>query len=331
MPKRRSTPHDAAWKQFFALPVVVEHLLRGFFPEVAARLDFSSLRDVSGEWVQSGSRRRGDAVWRADYRDGSGRSLVVFLEFQSTVDRSMARRSLRNVGMAWERMRRAGTLDPDRRLRPLVVVIHAGRRRWTAPGATERVQVAATGEVASPMSAPYAALDARRYAREHLPERNLVSALFDLNNIGALAEATPLLSGLGAWLPELGVDAEPARAAYAEWLSTVMPVLFPGGKAAEMVERLMRLGAEEEDMAYTVLEDRLRRRLKKSETQGQRDLLRDLASRRFGDLAVARVERRLAGTKNAAKLRQIGGWLMECATDEELVARLDAAGPNGRG
>ena len=91
MPERRRQPsHDAARKQFFALSVVVEHLLRGFFPEVAALLDFATLRDVSGEWVQDGTRRRGDSVWRVRYRDGTDRSLMVFLEFQSTVDAGMA-------------------------------------------------------------------------------------------------------------------------------------------------------------------------------------------------------------------------------------------------
>ena len=116
-PPRRS--HDAAWKQFFALSVVVDHLLRGFFPEVAALLDFTTLADISGEWVHDGARRRADSVWRVRNRDGSERSLVLFLEFQSTVDVDMARRVLRNMGMAAERLRRSRALDPDGRLRAL--------------------------------------------------------------------------------------------------------------------------------------------------------------------------------------------------------------------
>ena len=83
MPSRRNASHDAAWKQFFALPVAVEHLLCGFFPEVAALLDFDTLRDVSGEWVGDGRRRRADSVWRVVYRDGSKRSLTLVLEFQA--------------------------------------------------------------------------------------------------------------------------------------------------------------------------------------------------------------------------------------------------------
>ena len=170
MPERRRHPsHDAAWKQFFALSVVVEHLLGGFFREVAALLDFATLRDISGEWVQDGTRRRRDSVWRVRYRDGTDRSLVVLLEFQSTVDASMARRVLRNVGMAYERLRRNGGLDRDGRLRPLRIVVHAGSRRWTAPGAANRVEVSGVGEVQSSMSQPYAALDARRPWRASRP------------------------------------------------------------------------------------------------------------------------------------------------------------------
>ena len=101
--------HDAAWKQFFALPVAVEHLLRGFFPEVAALADFDTLQDVSGEWVGDGRRRRADSVWRVGYRDGSKRSLTFILEFQATVDRDMVGRVLGMLGMAHRRAQRAGT------------------------------------------------------------------------------------------------------------------------------------------------------------------------------------------------------------------------------
>ena len=155
-PPRKS--HDAAWKQVFSLSVVVEHLLAGFFPDIAALLDFATLADISGEWVHDGARRRGDSVWRVGYRDGSDRSLVLFLEFQSTVDADMARRVLRNIGMAAERLRRNSKLDPDGRLRALCIVIHSGSRRWTAPGAAERVPVDADGEVLALVALPCAAL-----------------------------------------------------------------------------------------------------------------------------------------------------------------------------
>ena len=115
MPSRRiNANHDAAWKQFFALPIAVEHLLVGFFPEVAAWLDLETLRDAAGEWVGDGRRRRADSVWRADYRDGTGRSLVLLLEFQSTVDPDMPARVHGMLGLAHRRARRAGATDQGR-------------------------------------------------------------------------------------------------------------------------------------------------------------------------------------------------------------------------
>ena len=343
--RRTNSRHDAAWKQFFAVSVVVEHLLRGFFPEVAALLDLDTLRDVSAEWVQDGTRRRGDSVWRVRYRDDSARSLMVFLEFQSTVDSGMARRVLRSVGMAYERARRNGVLDGDLKLRSLCIVIHAGVRSWTAPGAAEDVQVSADGEVLACMSEPYAALDARRLPREHLPPTNLVSTLFELNGIKDVDDAAAPLEQLGGWLPGLGAFLEPVRAAYAEWLATTMPTLFPGGDAAAMVERFTGAAFEEESMAATVLEERLQRRIRRERRDGEalgvqrgieqgaeralddtRRLLASQVARKFGPGRAARTTDLLAGIDDAEGLRRAGEWIIDCATVEELVERLE----NGR-
>ena len=343
--RRTNARHDAAWKQFFAVSVVVEHLLRGFFPQIAALLDLDTLRDVSAEWVQDGTRRRGDSVWRVRYRDGSARSLMVFLEFQSTVDSGMARRVLRSVGMAYERARRNGVLDGDRKLRSLCIVIHAGARTWTAPGVAGRVQVSADGEVLACMSEPYAALDARRLRREHLPPRNLVSTLFELNGIKDVDDAAAPLEQLGGWLPGLGAFLEPVRAAYAEWLATTMPTLFPGSEAVAMVEQFTGAAFEEEPMAVTVLEERLQRRIRRERRvsvqrgieQGiqrgiergeqraladTRDLLASLVARKFGPGTAARTAGLLAEISGAEGLRRVGEWIIDCATGEELVERL---------
>ena len=95
-------------------------------------------------------------------------------------------------------------------------------------------------------------------------------------------------------------------------------------------------------MAYTVLEENLRREFKEREERGERrgerrgierglaterEWLRDQASRKFGDAVAARVSALLAGTGDTDGLHRVGGWLMDCATDEELIAHLDAA-PN---
>ena len=182
------------------------------------------------------------------------------------------------------------------------------------------------------MSQPYAALDARRHGREHLPTRNLVSALFELNRIRAVDDVVAPLAELGEWLPGSGIRAEPVRAAYAEWLATTMPTLFPGTSAGELVGRLTRTGTEEEAMAVTVLEERLRRQLRRVRRDGEalgmeralagwRDLLRGQTTRKFGADTGARVAGLLAGIGDMAGLQRVSDWIMDCETGAELTAR----------
>ena len=92
-------------------------------------------------------------------------------------------------------------------------MIHSGSRRWTAPGAADRVAVDGDGEVLSLVSLPYAALDAERMAGEHPPERNLVRTLFELNGASGPDDAEPPLRNLGRWIEDLGAHAGPVRAA----------------------------------------------------------------------------------------------------------------------
>ena len=57
--------HDAAWKRLFGLPILIEHLLKGFASPVAARLDFSTLRQLPANSVDADARQRhGGAAWR---------------------------------------------------------------------------------------------------------------------------------------------------------------------------------------------------------------------------------------------------------------------------
>ena len=345
--RRRQVAYDAAWKQFFALSIMVEHLLHGFAGAIADLLDFATLRDVAGEWVQDGRRRRSDAVWRIDYLDGSDRSLIVMLEFQSTVDRSMARRVLRIVGMAYEKLRRNRQLDPDGRLRVLCFVIHSGGRPWTAPGVADRVGVSANGEVLSLLSQPYVALDARRGVREHRPERNFVATLFELTASSTVAEVLNVLRALGGWLSdEAGDQAEAVCAVYGEWLATCMPRLFLRSRASALVDQLTQDRTENQSM--TVLAERMereaaqwRRRVKMSRQKGrhegrqegrqegmelalahERSLLRQQAARKFGDATGDRLAQRIGDVNDTDKLAEVGAMIIECDTSASFLERI---------
>ena len=86
----KNVNYDAGWRHLLGLPVMMEHLLRGFAGPVADLLDLSTLRELSAGWTEADAgtaakarQRYGDGVWRAGYADRSGRSLVSLLEVQS--------------------------------------------------------------------------------------------------------------------------------------------------------------------------------------------------------------------------------------------------------
>ena len=322
--------YDAAWKRLFGLPIMVEHLLCGFAAPVADRLELATLRDLSASWAAADAEQRhGDAVWRADYADGSGRSVVVLLEFQSGVDRAMAVRVQRYATMARETLTRAGRFDADGDLRLLPVVVHSGRRRWTAPGAARAVDVTADGEVLIPPPGVYLLLDAVHGAPDHRPERNLVSTLFEFDSVAHPAEVVGPMRALMEWLPGTGAAQREVLEAFVEWLATTMPRLFPDSDAAVVVERLRRdLPGREAEM--TQLAERVKEWEAEWLRQGierglaeERELLCRQAARKFDALTARRLARRLDEVTDAAGLAEVGDWIIDYGAGAELLGRMD--------
>ncbi len=322
--------YDAAWKRLFALPAMVEHLLTGFAGPVAGHLDFSTLRQLSASWVGADRRQRhGDAAWRVDYGDGSGRSLVVLLEFQSGVDPSMARRVRRYAEMARDGLRRQGELDADGKARVLPVVVYSGRPPWGASDDVPEVGVTAKGEASLPVAGAYLLLDAGRLGREDLPERNAAAAALWLNASRSPEEVLARLRALSC-----RVESGPLRA-LVEWLLAVWPGLFPGADAAALAEALRREFLAEEETTMTALAERIREWeaefLRKGVAQGlergvaaERELLRLQASRKFGADVADALAGRLAGMSDPARLAEVGERIIDCATGADLLDRLEA-------
>ena len=65
----RVSMQDAAYKNLFSHPRMVEDLLRGFAArEWSERLDFHTLERLSAEFVSDDLRqRRGDGLWRVRF------------------------------------------------------------------------------------------------------------------------------------------------------------------------------------------------------------------------------------------------------------------------
>ena len=348
--------HDAAWKRLFGLPILIEHLLEGFASPVAERLDFGTLRQLPANSVDADARQRhGDAAWRVDFDDGSSRSVVLLLEFQSTVDRSMATRMHGYAEATRERLHWQGEADADGEVRALPVVLYSGDGPWNAPGGVAEVVVTADGETWLPLRGAYLLLDANRRAREDLPENNLVGAVFELNAVETLDEMCARVRSL---LDRL--RGEPRRAVF-DWLRLVAPRMFPQADAAAAVASLEREFAEfeTEDRTMMALAKRVQeweaewhrqgfeegleqgraqgreQGLERGEKRGiergleqglaaERELLRRLATRKFGAAAGDALVRHLADIFDPDRLAGIGERIVDCGTGAELLKWLDA-------
>ena len=125
-----------AYKRLFSRPRMVHDLLRGFAArDWSGDLDFASLTPLPASYVSHDLRQRhGDLVWRVRFKDDRWLYVVLLLEFQSAVDRSMAVRMLTYTGLLYQKLIADGVLREHGGLPPVLpVVIYNGRRPWTAP------------------------------------------------------------------------------------------------------------------------------------------------------------------------------------------------------
>ena len=337
---------DAAWKRLFALPAMVEHLLRAVAPKLARRLDFTAMEQLAANWTRpaggadpgTGAQRYADAVWRIRYAEGSARTLVLLLEFQSTVDPDMAARTLVYTGLLREHLRRQDRLDPDGELRTLAVVVYSGSKPWSAAGAAGAVPVSPGGTPRLTVVAPYRLLDSRRAAADDSTERNPALAVLGVEGATTPAQAAARMQAMAVWLPQVLADRDVRRefgASVAAWLAATMPRLFPSAGDEEIESIGVGLFEEEDEMTTLHLRAKeweaewLRQGMAQGMERGlaqERSLLHEQAARKFGVAVGEELARRLESASDAEELRDIGILIIDCADGAELLARVPPRG-----
>ncbi len=412
---------DAAWKRLFALPAMVEHLLRAVAPELARRLDFTAMEQLAANWTRPtdgadpdtgtrptdgadprpgarptdgadprpgtrptdsanphtgtrptdgadprpgahpigganprpGAQRYADAVWRIRYAgadtSADARTLVLLLEFQSTVDPDMAARTLAYTSLLREHLRRQDRLDPDGGLRTLAVVVYSGPKSWSAAGAADAVPLSPDGTPLLTVVAPYRLLDSRRAPADDATERNPALAVLGVEGTTSPAQAAARMQAMAVWLPQVLTDRDVRRefgASVVAWLAATMPRLFPSADGEEIES--IGLGLFEEDEMTTLhlrvkeweaewlrqgiaqgMEQGMERGLAQGVERGlaqERSLLCEQAARKFGAAVGEELARRLGSASDAEALRDIGVLIIDCADDAELLARVPPRG-----
>ena len=321
---------DPAYKRLFSRPRMVRDLLSGFAArDWSADLDLGSLTPLSASYVTDDLRQRhGDLVWRLRFKDERWLYVVLLLEFQSAVDRSMAVRMLAYTALLYQRLIADGVLREHSVLPPILpVVIYNGRRPWTVPvDVAELIAFGRGGSLARYQpSQRYFLLDEGRVGGADLPSGNLVSALIALETNRDRARAPALLGALIDLLRKQ--DDEDLTAAFGEWAAQV---LLPRRFGQSVTGPLPRLEEVRAMLAETVqewaaewVEQGREQGLQQGVQQGQRALLCRQATRKFDAATGERLAAVLEGVADSDRLALVGDWIIECGTPDDLFARFE--------
>ena len=350
--------NDTTFKRTFSHHFMVCDLLNWFVgrlrggPELVAGLDLSRLRRLNEQTVggSPGNLHRfaGDMVWTAPFAESpdpdpnAWLDLVLLSEFQRTPDRLMPLRVRNYVDchhLDALRQRDQKHFGVEDRLSPVLpIVIYSGRRRWSAPQRVIELVTPGTPAVPAPADLSsresglfagegYLLLDMHRLGADDFRDDSAVSLLAQLTNPPpdrrAARLAARLLEVLAGEEPEL-------RQVLFEWIRQESGLDLGVGE----MERVDRMGATaREDFLEDRVElwcDRLRAEgVEVGRAEGleaglakERQLLVRQAELRFGSAASRRLAALVSGVDDAARLEEVGGWIVTCETADELLARV---------
>ena len=312
--------HDGWYKKLFSRETV-EHLVRGFVREPwVEEIDFATLEPWNSSFVgEQLERRESDAVWRVEFR---GKPLYVcfLIEFQSTVERTMALRILAYVALLYQEIaeqekHRNGPLPPV-----IPIVLYNGEAKWTAP--VEVAELIAPGPPELARFRPrlsFLLIDELRRSDDPVPADNLAKAIFGLEASRSEAEMAQVLAGVAPAL----ANNESLRRTLIDWIfEELLPHRIPGEKLerpASLKEALEMLQTHRRSWAEIArdegLEEGLEKGVRKGIRKGEARVLERLLTVKFGALPED-VRKRL----DRAGERQLLRWNERCLTADSLEA-----------
>ena len=254
----------------------------------------------------------------------------------------MAVRLMTYVGLLYEGLIRSRQLPLTGELPPVVpIVLYNGRDRWTAAQDMARLVAEAPGGLA--VYRPqlrYVLIDAGRNPESALaPLRNLVAALFRLENSRTPEDVQRVLAGLVVWLGDPAQDS--LRRAFTIWLRRVLlPARLPTVSMPEVHDLLeVQSMLAERVIEWTEAwkaeglgqgrQEGLQQGLQQGRQEGlaeglaaERALLLRQTPRRFGEACAQALAPLLEGQDNPEQLAEIGEWIITADTAEVFLTRV---------
>ena len=197
-------------------------------------MDLSTLETVSSSFISDDLREReDDIIWRVRLRgeaDSQWLYIYLLLEFQSSVDRFMPLRLNIYSSLLLDDLRKSKQFTVNGKLPPVFpIVLYNGERKWTAPLELSEFNDRVPGglQLYQP-NIRYALLEERAYEDEPLlGVKNLVSALFALENSKAPEDIQCILAALIEWLKQ--PEQTGLRRNFTVWIKRVLlPARVPG-------------------------------------------------------------------------------------------------------
>ena len=309
---------DSGYKLLFSHPEMVEDLIRGFVHEDWVRdLDFSTLEKVPGSYVAPNLMpRESDIVWRLRWKGDRVLYVYLLMEFQSTVDPSMALRMMVYLGLLYQDLLKRGEANRSGKLPPILpLVLYNGYAPWgAAREVSELIEEVPGGLERYRPQLRYCLLDEMRMADSELESlRNLAAAVFRLEKSRGTEAMERVLEAAITWLRAPGL--EELRKSFTDWvLKVLLPSRIRGAKfPADLDLEEVKTMLAESGLSWSDqwLQEGLEKGRQEGRQEGQEDalakargvLLRDL-ERRFGPLP-GKVLRRLEAVTSIEELTEL--------------------------
>lgn len=301
---------DPILKKIFAIPAMVELLARRYRPDLASRIDFSTLSELPNELLSEQlDKRFPDMLFIANCRGESGKALF-HIEFQATSDVEMPLRNLVYAGLTAQKLRRHfRNLGESHALVVVSMVLYHGAGPWSASVAVEDLVPGLTEYV---LVQPEA-VDPECPRVEDIPA--LVLGLLVPGQT-----AGELRRGLDALARALRPGTDPQlRKRIARQLRPVLASVYDHSLLKETSPMATMLEVFTE--AFTAERAQFRN---EGRLEGQARTITRQAAQRFGPETARRLSRLLAGVTDMDRMDRVAEVVIDCGDDDEFLARVGA-------